>query len=266
MRYVNRNARVAEELSHVLTKNYWGPRRSCAGNLPHMKRRRTSHNAHRRVDVDCVDCLEARRCWGQPLTERSDVIVRRQASLAKGGFLLRQGEPFNAVYIVVRGCLSLRETMSDGGERIVGFRVPGELVGIEGWARDHYTYTATAAETVMACRLAWPCASVKSVGSNVLLQRLLAKTAAQLDQSSQLWPGLPALERVAAFVDDFTRRARALGFSGERITLPMTRAELGSYLGLAEETVVRAMTQLRLQRRLDIKGRSVSVRPSPTSP
>jgi CRP-like cAMP-binding protein len=32
------------------------------------------------------------------------------------------------------------------------------------------------------------------------------------------------------------------------IALPMTRADIGSYLGLAEETVVRALAKLRASR------------------
>jgi hypothetical protein len=39
------------------------------------------------------------------------------------------------------------------------------------------------------------------------------------------------------------------------------RARLGSYLGLAEETVVRALALLRTRKRLDIEGRSVVLRP-----
>jgi hypothetical protein len=37
----------------------------------------------------------------------------------------------------------------------------------------------------------------------------------------------------------------------------MTRAEIGSYLGLAEETVVRAIGQLRMGRRLRVQGKTV---------
>lgn len=224
-----------------------------------MQKGKTSRGARRHVDFDCADCLAARRCWDAPLEECSGIYARREDLLPKGAVLLRQGEPFGAVHIVVRGCLCLRETMLDGAERIVGYRVRGELVGIEGWARGHCTYTAEAVETTMTCRLSWPGASGKAAGSNALLQRLLAKTAIQLDRSTTPWSGLPAIERVAAFVEDFVRRSRADHATGEQVTLPMTRAQLGSYLGLAEETVVRALAQLRLRKRLDIQGRCVSV-------
>jgi CRP/FNR family transcriptional regulator len=226
-----------------------------------MQRGRALRRVRGYVDVDCADCLASRRCWGEALASRSDVIVKRQDSLRTGARLLTQGEPFGGVYLLVMGCLCLRETLPDGAERIVGFRVPGELVGLEAWVRGRYAYTAEAAEVTMVCRLAWPGASGTAGASSGLLQRLLSKTAEQLDRCTPPWPGLPAVERVAAFVEDFARRARGDGTS-DRVNLPMTRAQLGSYLGLAEETVVRALAQLRASKRLDINGRSVLL-PSP---
>jgi CRP/FNR family transcriptional regulator len=230
-----------------------------------MQRSKPSRRVRSYVDVDCADCLAARRCWGEALASPSDVIVKRQDSLRAGARLLTQGEPFGAVYLLVMGCLCLRETLPDGTERIVGFRVPGELVGLDGWVRGRYTYTAEAAEVTAVCRLAWPGAPGTADASNGLLRRLLAKTAEQLDRCTPPWPGLPAVERVAAFVEDFARRARARGGASDRVNLPMTRAQLGSYLGLAEETVVRALAQLRASKRLDIKGRSVSLPALPAS-
>ena len=49
--------------------------------------------------------------------------------------------------------------------------------------------------------------------------------------------GLPAAERVRVFVEEFLARSNQ--------SLPMTRAEIGLHLGLAEETVVRALAKLR---------------------
>jgi CRP-like cAMP-binding protein len=56
------------------------------------------------------------------------------------------------------------------------------------------------------------------------------------------WAGLSAVERVRAFVADFRSRTDQ--------PLCMTRAQIGQYLGLAEETVVRAMKALRRSGRL----------------
>jgi hypothetical protein len=50
------------------------------------------------------------------------------------------------------------------------------------------------------------------------------------------WPSLPATRRVPAFVEDFRSRTDQ--------PLPMTRAPVGPFLGMAEETVARAFKAL----------------------
>lgn len=216
--------------------------------------RKTSRNA---APVDCADCRSSGRCWDNAALTHSDIQVQRHDLLAKGTLLLKQGEPFSGAYIVARGCLCLRETLTDGTERVVGFRVPGDIVGLEGWTPGRYPYTAEAADSVAVCRLTWPRAAASKIeprstagksgsSGNTLLQRLLVKSITQLDRASRPWPGLPAVERVAEFIEDFAHRTGAdSARSNEKLGLPMTRAQLGSYLGLAEETVVRALADLR---------------------
>ena len=60
--------------------------------------------------------------------------------------LFRQGERFSAAHIVVSGYLKLYETDEGGSGRIVALRLPGELVGMEGWARGNYPHGAEAAD------------------------------------------------------------------------------------------------------------------------
>lgn len=210
-------------------------------------------------DVDCADCPAVRRCWGEKLPPGCGILVQRQPRLERGTTLFAQGERFVAIYLVVAGCLTLRETSPDGTERVVGFRVPGELVGLEGWSLGVHSFTATAATAMTVCRLKWP-QRERAVASAALLERLLRKSTGQIDACARPWTGLVAVEQVAAFIEDFARRMRMSGERpDERLVLPMTRAEIGSYLGLAEETVVRALAQLRRSGRLDVKGRAVTL-------
>ncbi len=80
-----------------------------------------------------------------------------------------------------------------------------------------------------------------------------------MERNAPPWPGLPAIERVATFIADFAARARVKGSVSSPIKLPMTRADIGSYLGLAEETVVRALTQLRKRRLLRVRGKTLEL-------
>jgi len=55
---------------------------------------------------------------------------------------------------------------------------------------------------------------------------------------------LGAEARVARFLANFADRCGRAGRPAARVTLPMTRQEIGSYLGLTLETVSRAFSAL----------------------
>lgn len=224
-----------------------------------MYPRRTSRpGPFNRAIVDCAYCPASRRCWEEEPRPGTGFLVQRELRLERGVVLTLPPGPPLTVFVVVSGCLTLCEKRLDGTRRTADFRLPGELVGLESWARGGDPYEIRAAAASRVCRLTLPRIGHGS-GSSAFLERLLVKSAAQIDRAMRPWPGLPATERVAAFVEDFVQRAQVKGSSGGSLRLPMTRADIGSYLGLAEETVVRALTQLRQGRRLEVDGKMVGL-------
>lgn len=204
-----------------------------------MHRRSDRRTAAVAACKDCADCSAALRCWETRPRHGAGVTATKTAVLERGERVFLQGDRCSGVYIVADGCIKLRETMSDGSERIVAIRTPGELVGLEGWASGRHPHAAIAASRAKLCRL--PPTGAESA-SPELLARLLVKASRQLHDASRPWAGRSALERVAAFVADISAR---LEDESGGIVLPVTRAEVASYLGLAEETVVRALGALR---------------------
>lgn len=198
------------------------------------RRQPASMTCARSNDVDCGGCVSSRRCWGNEATLGCGFLVKRVRPLDAGDVLFREGSAFEAPYMVTSGCMAVTELLADGSERIVAFRVPGEVVGLESWNREVHRFGALAVSSTTLCRLRWHRAGT-AVRHTGLLRALLAKATAQSDASLP-WPGLPAMERVRVFIEDFRDRA------GQ--PLPMTRAQIGQYLGLAEETVVRALKSL----------------------
>jgi CRP/FNR family transcriptional regulator len=188
-------------------------------------------------DVDCGDCSSSRRCWNGAATPGAGFFVRRVRLLETDAELFQQGSPFEAPYIVTSGCMALVELLPDGRERVLAFRVPGEMVGLECWNRGIHEYGARAITQTTVCRLRWNPGSVSR--NATLLQTLLAKSTSTAGRLLAPWPGLSAVERVSRFIEDFRSRTDQ--------PLPMTRAQIGSFLGMAEETVVRAMKTLRLR-------------------
>ncbi len=170
--------------------------------------------------------------------------MRREVRREPGELVFDQGDAFTAVFLVTSGCLKLSESREDGLDRVLGFRVAGEVVGLEGLVRGNHGYRAEAIEPTTVCRLPWSIVDGTSPPPQVV-QRLLLKAVNQFEGGLKPWGSLPATEQVASFLKDFATRSQR----DESLPLPMTRAEIGSYLGLAEETVVRAMGRLRKAQR-----------------
>jgi CRP/FNR family transcriptional regulator, anaerobic regulatory protein len=211
-----------------------GRRRGCREALK-MPERKRKPRSPANTEVDCASCRSLDRCWTEPVSADS-IRVRRHQPLERGDLLFRQGAPFEAPFVLTTGCIALREILENGTERIVAFRTPGELLGLEGWASGTYPFTAEAMAPSTVCRLRWTAAPSADRSAPVLRQ-LLVKTVDLLGRSARPWSGLPAMERVQVFVEDFLARANQ--------SLPMTRAQIGLHLGLAEETVVRALAKMR---------------------
>ena len=207
------------------------------------------------TETDCASCPASRRCWGEALPNET-VHARREPPLERGARLIEQGGA-PALFIVATGCLVLRVGLPDGSQRVVGLRLPGELVGLESYARGEQTYTAQAASPSAVCRLRVPALGT-GAAHGALLERLLLKSAAQPERAAAPWAGLPAVERVAAFIENYSQRAQLSGRE-DPFKLPLTRADIGSYLGLAPETVVRALGHLSQTQRLSVRGRTVSL-------
>lgn len=187
-------------------------------------------------DTDCADCASGMRCWREPVASGAGFLVRRIRPLAAGEVLIQEGAPFAGPYVVTSGCVSVTQLLENGTERIVSFRVPGEIIGLESCSHAAHRYGAQAVSSATVCRLRWTAGGIHARGAPVL-RTLLVKASEQLERDTPPWAGLSSVERVRAFVEDFERRTDQ--------PLPMTRAQIGRHLGLAEETVVRAFAELR---------------------
>lgn len=70
---------------------------------------------------------------------------------------------------------------------------------------------------------------------------------------------LSAEARVARFLSMLSERFAAIGYSSTEFTLRMTRQEIGSYLGLALETVSRVMQALQQEGLISVDQKEVLI-------
>lgn len=208
----------------------------------------------------CSVCPTAGACVmqgaGRHEVERWNAAVETTISLATPGrTLVEAGAPASAIYTVRAGCLKGFTVDADGTERVRGFYLPGDVIGLDSLGADTFPATIVAVTPSQVCRI--PAAAVRKLmtDSPYLARRLLDRTSAELAQALTMAGDYTAEQRLAAFLLSMRQR---LGASGGELKLPMTRRDIANYLRLATETVCRVLT--RLEQRGQIRSTSKTVR------
>jgi CRP/FNR family transcriptional regulator len=207
-----------------------------------------SHCAARRFSI-CAAVCDAELPHFSVLSIRQRIEPRR--------FLFHEGDESRHVYSIVSGAVCLSKAMLDGRRQITGLMFQGDFIGLA--HGNAYACTAEALTAVEVCcfpreRFERYMAEHPQVERR-LLQIAATELAAAQDQMLLLGRKT-AVERVASFLLRLSQRAAAHGDPGNPVALPMTRAEIGDYLGLTLETVSRTLSQLRREGAIELDGNS----------
>jgi CRP/FNR family transcriptional regulator len=193
-------------------------------------------------------------CWRNPPRRLKVMRVTREAPLGRGARLTVPDATRDHLWLVRSGAMKVTRLNDDGSETVLDFRLPGDLLACTAQLRPHTSTHFTAIAETSLCRLTPP--KHGEPESEIEFWRLVAGASqAQLDLALEPWSALASTERVARFINYLSKRlAREDGGGFE---LPMTRAEIGSRLGLTEESVCRALRTLHSSGRYEICGRRV---------
>lgn len=195
----------------------------------------------------------------EQLREHVPVLRHR---LEAGEYLYRCGQPFRAIYLIRAGSVKTCELAEDGREQVTGFRMRGELVGVEAIGLATHVCDVVALETSEIWELPYPPVITACLRIPELQMRLTEALATEIrrDRSWMLALGtLTAEQRVAAFLLDVAARYEAMGFSGRHFILRMSRADMASYLALKHETVSRALAQLSDANCITVQRREIRI-------
>jgi CRP/FNR family transcriptional regulator len=171
-------------------------------------------------------------------------LPRRQVDVRKHVF--RSGQPMQAVFYVHAGCFKTCLVSEDGREKITGFRMRGDFLGLESLGAGTYSCDVVGLDVGEVWEIPRALIQGSSDESNLLRERLTYALAGEMRRDWQwmLVGTLSAEQRVVEFLLDLARRQRAMGFSARQLVLRMTRADLGNFLSLQLETVTRVLSRL----------------------
>ncbi|MFO1214922.1 MAG: fumarate/nitrate reduction transcriptional regulator Fnr [Burkholderiaceae bacterium] len=217
-------------------------------------------------ELACSNCSLRGLCLPVALSDdelnRLEGFVAGRRPVRRGELLFRTGEPFDSLYAVRTGFFKARVSSEDGREQVVGFRMAGELLGLDGIGTQRYRCDAVALEDSQVCVIPYEQLESMSRESGDLqrqFHRLMSREIVYDQRMMLLLGRLRAEERLAAFLLDLMERLRLRGFSTSSLVLRMTREEIGTYLGLKLETVSRCFSKLQDDGVLSVRQRQIRV-------
>ena len=219
-----------------------------------------------RLRHECQRCSLRELCLPAGITpeavQQLDDIVRRRRPLARGDHLFRVGDPLRAVYVARDGAFKTVVVSEDGEEQVIGFHLPGELVGLDALGSGSHRCDAVALDGSNVCEV--PFEELASVAARVpglqaQLLRVIGRGVERDQDHFELLLRRQAGERIAMFVNGLAARYGQIGQSVACIRLPMSRDDIARYLGLALETVSRAFGRLQDDGVIAVHGRQVEI-------
>lgn len=210
----------------------------------------------------CLSCCLNALCIPQGLPPEEAAllgeIVDPPIRLEKNETLCQQDAPFDSLYAVRTGCLK-QETALEGAETLLtALWLPGDVIGSDAIGLGYYPGSVTALETATLCKLPFDRLDAKMHCMPKLRRRLQNRISRAIHEERLSLHQLlsqTAEARLARFLlavaDCFRRR----GYSPRHFRLPLSRSDIGSYLGLTHETVGRTLSAYQAQNLLHVSGR-----------
>jgi CRP/FNR family transcriptional regulator len=214
----------------------------------------------------CQECSLNGICLSLGLSE-SDMkslagAIKSRRRLKKGEYVSRMGDPFRALYAISSGSTKTCEIAADGGVQITAFHLPGELLGLDAISAERYPSDIVALETTDLCELPFErleALALEVPGLQHQLFRIMSREVLEEEKLLLMLGRMSAEERLAAFLLNFSKRHQQLGSSATELRLPMSRQDLGDYLGLALETVSRLFSRFQEEGLIRVQGRQIKL-------
>lgn len=219
-----------------------------------------------KIKVACKNCSLSTLCLPMGLSpedvDKLDAIVKRNRPLQRGDHVFRIDDNFRSLYVVKTGSVKTYTQVPDGSEQVIGFHLPGEILGLDAIQSSRHGCSARVLETSAICEL--PFNRLEELAGNISslqhqMFRLLSKEIGLETEMLALLGKSTAEERLASFLLSLSNRFKRRGFSPTDFFLSMSRQEIGSYLGLALETVSRLFTRFQDEGILKVERKHVQI-------
>jgi len=223
-----------------------------------MIRQRTSSVTSSEHTRSCRQCASYPLC--QPAGETGPNPTNHRRTLNKGDHLFRTGDAFRAIYVIQSGCIKISMLSSGGDVQVLRFALAGEPVGMNAIGNSHYPCNAVALEPTELCELPFAQLEMRAREYPPVQHHLLRLLSEEIVMDERLMAMLgrqKAETRLANCLLNFHQRYQQQESTDTSFRLPMSRQDMGDYLGLSLETISRLLSRFQAEGLLRVQGRQV---------
>ncbi len=212
----------------------------------------------------CSTCAFSEACLSQGFDKSAlgelHVLVEHVGPIREGEHIFREGDEFTAIAAVRAGTVKTYVVDVNGQEQVLGFFLPGEVIGLNAIHEARYPCNAIALDTVMLCRFSFPKMALLATRMPGLQAQLFRLLSQDIGKATLLAGDYSADQRMAAFLVALSRRYAQRGFSATRFHLTMSRTDMANYLRLAPETVSRVLRRFQVDGLVEVERRELEIR------
>ena len=219
-----------------------------------------------RLRQGCARCSLQQLCLPAGFSasdlNRFDELVKHRRPLARGEFLFRMGAPLSSLHVARDGAFKTLALSEEGDLQVIGFHLPGELIGLDAMGTGFHRCDAVALVPASVCEV--PFNELGRIAAQVpeLQRQLLRFMGERMNRDQQhveMMGRRHASERLAMFLHSVSERFRELGKPADEFSLPMSRDDNASYLGMVIETVSRTFSKLQNDGMISVRGRQLRI-------
>jgi CRP/FNR family transcriptional regulator len=208
------------------------------------------------IGLDCCDCdIKGLSVCAALEPEEFDALERigRTISVPAKSTVFEQGQDAAFVFNLTAGALRLSKLLPDGRRQVVGFAMPGDFLGLA--FEPCHMFTADALTPAKMCQFSRLGFSELLDEKPRLLRSLMNMASHELTMAQDQMVVLgrrTAEEKIASFLIGMRNRYARIYGPSVHVPLPMTRLDIGDYLGLTVETVSRMLTRMAREKTIVI--------------
>lgn len=188
-------------------------------------------------------------------------LITQNKIVPAGSYIFEEQKPFTSLYAVRTGAIKAFTITEDGREQVTGFHLPGEIIALDSANTSIYTSSAVALESSSVCNI--PFGKFEELALKIpTLQHFFFSILSEEIKNSRrlvLLGKRSSDQKLAYFLLNLSMRLKVRHLSSVDFHLPMSRVDIGNYLGLAVETVSRTFMTFHRNNIINLDGRNVTI-------